>query len=299
MSNTQRYVRILPSAVESKYRGWGEDSVGLVYMVLGEEHGYLRLAYAPNRIENRHIKEVYVYDEPRELPTAKPMKVRVVKAGKGSWYETQVGEEFNVLEERKSDYIVEKVGDTWYHIDKEDCEIVTEPERIAELEARVAKLESHVGGLMMIVDRLEDMHGIGRTLMEHGSDEQPATHTESNLDKAKRLYPKGTRFKSAYLEGEYVSSGEIREATAKDGNIVCIINKRAAFLFCDGQWAEIVQDEPAEVNTWELTIDIPEWGLKKGQHSEYISNNMAKFSWQDYTASIPVSIMPHVAKAVG
>lgn len=62
-----------------------------------------------------------------------------------------------------------------------------------------------------------------------------------------------------------------------------------------------VYDEPREVvqpKQWRLKVDVPEWGLKKGQHSEYISNNMAKFSWQDYTASIPLSIMPYIADPV-
>lgn len=148
MSNEQRYVRILPSAVESNLGRWYEHHVGAVLPIHHmSKHNDVEvyILYSPMfstntyMIEVYHTKEVYVYDEPRGVvnndtltdpsqPTAKPMKVRVVKAGKGSWYETQVGEEFNVLEERKSDYIVEKVGDTWYHIDKSDCEIVTEPE---------------------------------------------------------------------------------------------------------------------------------------------------------------------------
>lgn len=250
MSNT-RYVRILPSAVESKYRGWGEDSVGLVYMILGEEHGFLRLAYAPNRIENKHIKEVYVYDEPRELPTAKPMKVRVVKANSNrSWYSNRIGKEFDVLAEEGDYFKVKwhKEGGTTYYIRKRDCEIVTEPEpdRIAELEARVKALEEKQREVSAVsVYDAEVLKNLPKTELTY-TGQQPAPQAESNLDKAKRLYYKGVKFKCALLGGEFVSSGEIRESKAKDGNIVCVINGEPMFLFLDGQWAEIVQDEPAQ-----------------------------------------------------
>ena len=169
MSNT-RYIRILPSAVESKY-GWKKYHVGAIYHIVDEagksdlvKEGTLRIALFKGQIssiEPHHVQEVYVYDEPRELPA-------------------------------------------------------TEPYRIAELEARVKALE----------ERHEVTHRL-------------AAQHESNLDKAWRLYPKGTGFKTlGTVAHTIVSSGEFKEE--KRG---IYDSNTKHYVLIDGQWADIVQDD--------------------------------------------------------
>ena len=169
MSNT-RYIRILPSAVESKY-GWKKYHVGAIYHIVDEagksdlvKEGTLRIALFKGQIssiERHHVQEVYVYDEPRELPA-------------------------------------------------------TEPYRIAELEARVKALE----------ERHEVTHRL-------------AAQHETNLDKARRMYPKGTRFKSiGTVAHTIVSSGQFVQDDRG------IYDKDESFYVnLGGAWAEIVQDD--------------------------------------------------------
>ena len=167
MSNTQqRWVKILPSAVESKYSGnilksgdihkvdWQYSDGCFVIFSHDQRFGTIH-------IEHEHVQEVYVYDEPRELPA-------------------------------------------------------TEPYRIAELEARVKALE----------ERHEVTHRL-------------AAQHESNLDKARRLYPKGTGFKTlGTVAHTIVSSGEFKEE--KRG---IYDSNTKHYVLIDGQWAEIVQDD--------------------------------------------------------
>lgn len=97
-----------------------------------------------------------------------------------------------------------------------------------------------------------------------------------------------------------IDVGHIYVLSRDNGQVVTLIG--GGFIEPQHVQEVYVYDEPREVvqpKQWRLNIDVPEWGLKKGQHSEYISNNMAKFSWQDYTASIPLSIMPYIADPVG
>ena len=169
MSNTQqRWVKILPSAVESKYSGnilksgdihkvdWQYSDGCFVIFSHDQRFGTIH-------IEHEHVQEVYVYDEPRELPA-------------------------------------------------------TEPYRIAELEARVKALE----------ERHEVTHRL-------------AAQHESNLDKARRLYPKGTGFKTlGTVAHTIVSSGQFVQDDRG------IYDKDESFYVnLGGAWAEIVQDDHA------------------------------------------------------
>lgn len=226
MSNTTqtRYVRILPSAVESKY-GWSEESINTIWKLHKDKVNYYvivggkeSLAFV-SHIEPEHVQEVHVYDEPQHT---KPFCRN--------------------------------------HHNGTD--------RIAELEKRVAKLEEQ---------RRSDA-------------KQPEPQQESNLDKARRLYPKGVRFKSVMTGHERVSNGDFREVETG------IFLYGCGWVFRHGQWAEVVQPE---VKQWRLKVDVQEWGLKKGQQTDNVVAGFAKFSWQDYTASIPLSIMPYIADPVG
>lgn len=317
MSNETRYVRILPSAVESKYGKWSKREIGSIWQADFYDT-FVNLDGGIFTIEPEHAQEVYVYDEPRVLPAAeaqpaeKPMRVRVVKTG----------EEFEVEYEGEDRYVIKTAG-AFGMISKSDCEVVQpEPEkisdeqsallqRIADLEKRVAQLEEqHNHGILHHLKQhtepnytsplnIEHIEQVKKSVEQQVGETQPPrdlVKQESNLDKAKRLYPKGTRFKSAFLGDEYVSSGDIRPARAQNGNIVCIVEGCAAFLFCDGQWAEVVQPKQ-----WRLKVDVPEWGLKKGYVSNAILGGEAHFDSAKcgYTFTIPLSIMPYIADPVG
>lgn len=144
MSNETRYVRILPSAVESKY-GWSEESINTIWKLHKDKVNYYVIVGGKesvafvSHIEPEHTKEVYVYDEPRGVvnhdtltepsqPTAKPMKVRVVKAEPSRWYYKWIGLEVDVVKDMGMLYGVNSGNLFAGYIRKEDCEIVTEPE---------------------------------------------------------------------------------------------------------------------------------------------------------------------------
>ena len=395
MSNTQRYVRILPSAVESNLGRWYEHHVGAVLPIHHmSKHNDVEvyILYSPMfstntyMIEVYHTKEVYVYDEPRVLPTAKPMKVRVVKAEPLQWYYKWIGLDVDVVKESDMLYGVKSGLLFAGYIRKEDCEIVTEPEhekmsdeqsaflqRISELEARVKYelsrlrtdmlelIREHIkpqqpapplgmsdhaeyDGIMsklknqdeatyhsnLSIEQIEQMKKEVEFQVGTTQPQRDHVKTESNLERAKRLYPKGTDFRCAENGWLGTSTGEW---VVKDENIMC---NYGGYVFYNGQWAEIVQDEPAvsltaeqaevlqqtfekqlkseptlpgrdkprvnpaEVKTWELTIDIPEWGLKKGDRSQYVTEDKeVRLDTDLGMVGLPASIMPHIAKAVG
>jgi hypothetical protein len=65
--------------------------------------------------------------------------------------------------------------------------------------------------------------------------------TESNLDKAKRLYPKGTKFKGCVSKNNF----EVVENHYQKGqNIVVDAKENRAYIFLDGGWAEIIEESP-------------------------------------------------------
>lgn len=295
MSNETRYVRILPSAVESKIGQWYGHHIGAVLPVhhMNKHNDVdVYICYSPMythntfMIEVEHTKEVFVYDEPRVLPaaeaqhTAKPMRVRVVKAKDSRmWYAKKIGHMYDVLAVAFSHYIVDYTGEenTTYYIAKSDCEVVQpEPEkmsdeqsaflnRIAELEKRVAQLE---GQLVFETQPPRDL-----------------VKQESNLDKSRRLYPKGTRFKSAQSGVECVSCGNFYEY---ENNIT----GSQGWVFYNGQWAEVVQPKQ-----WRLKVDVPEWGLKNGDMSDLVRDSgEARFMPLGW---LPASIMPYIADPVG
>lgn len=73
---------------------------------------------------------------------------------------------------------------------------------------------------------------------------------ETTLDKAKRLYPKGTRYKPAgrigkiYVEG--VSSGIFHEGNSAVWNIAKDDSEMPGYILYSGRWAEIIPDKPTE-----------------------------------------------------
>lgn len=75
MSKQQRYVRILPSAVESKY-GWKQIDVGYIY-VLSRDNGQVVTLIGGGFIEPQHVQEVYVYDEPRKVVQPKQWRLNI------------------------------------------------------------------------------------------------------------------------------------------------------------------------------------------------------------------------------
>ena len=201
MSNT-RYIRILPSAVESKY-GWKKYHVGAIYHIVDEagksdlvKEGTLRIALFKGQIssiERHHVQEVYVYDEPRELPA-------------------------------------------------------TEPYRIAELEARVKALEEkqevthRLASQAVLGSQPATYHEVKHDVEAQIGKTQPPrdlVKQESNLDKAWRLYPKGTGFKTlGTVAHTIVSSGEFKEE--KRG---IYDSNTKHYVLLDGHWAEVVQDD--------------------------------------------------------
>ena len=203
MSNT-RYIRILPSAVESKY-GWKKYHVGAIYHIVDEagksdlvKEGTLRIALFKGQIssiEPHHVQEVYVYDEPRELPA-------------------------------------------------------TEPYRIAELEARVKALEEkqevthRLASQAVLGSQPATYHEVKHDVEAQIGKTQPPrdlVKQESNLYKARRMYPKGTRFKSiGTVAHTIVSSGQFVQDDRG------IYDKDESFYVnLGGAWAEIVQDDHA------------------------------------------------------
>lgn len=301
MNNTTqtRYVRILPSAVESKFDQWPTKHIGAIWQVDAEKENAFIIMMCPIRsshiIEKQHVQEVYVYDEPRDAvqPTAKPMRVRVVKAGNELyWYSNKLGNEYNVFEVSYLKYGVLIDGKhNGCLISKEDCEVVQpEPDRIAELEKRVSQLEE---SMEYEIRRVDDF--ICTT-------QQPAPQQESNLDKAKRIYYKGVRFKSMGLitrGDEYVSSGVFTENLHGDIFMQEMINDKPIMrlVYSCGQWAEVVQPE---VKQWRLKVDVPEWGLKKGDTSKTVLSGYVEFSTLNGdSAHLALSIMPYIADPVG
>ena len=80
------------------------------------------------------------------------------------------------------------------------------------------------------VKALEERHEVTHRL---------AAQHESNLDKARRLYPKGTGFKTlGTVAHTIVSSGEFKEE--KRG---IYDSNTKHYVLLDGQWADIVQDD--------------------------------------------------------
>jgi hypothetical protein len=51
-------------------------------------------------------------------------KIKITKAN--YWYKYFLGSEFTVIEEDEDDYIVGKLDDTTFFVNKNDCEFVTE-----------------------------------------------------------------------------------------------------------------------------------------------------------------------------
>ena len=199
MSNTQqRWVKILPSAVESKYSGnilksgdihkvdWQYSDGCFVIFSHDQRFGTIH-------IEHEHVQEVYVYDEPRELPA-------------------------------------------------------TEPYRIAELEARVKALEEkqevthRLASQAVLGSQPATYHEVKHDVEAQIGKTQPPrdlVKQESNLDKAWRLYPKGTGFKTlGTVAHTIVSSGEFKEE--KRG---IYDSNTKHYVLLDGQWADIVQDD--------------------------------------------------------
>lgn len=60
---------------------------------------------------------------------------------------------------------------------------------------------------------------------------------ETNLEKAKRLYPKGTKFKDPETGEVFISKGLFREYI--EGEIEC---DEMSWCFYEGEWADIVEE---------------------------------------------------------
>lgn len=166
---------------------------------------------------------------------------------------------------------------------------VEQPDRLEELEKSVKDVVSQMN---IIGETYNTLSARVKALEDAARPKtEPSQPTETNLEKAKRLYPKGTKFKTlGHVEYDVVSSGEFKEL---HGYIYDAEHK--SFVF-NGQWAEII---PAKPTAWRLKIDVPEWGLKKGQESiRRITHGQVWFYGGIGDYYFPLSIMPHIAEEV-
>ena len=76
---------------------------------------------------------------------------------------------------------------------------------------------------------------------------------ESNLiEEAKKRYPIGTKFKSAYMDTGTSYTVNTRDFYVRNGNHVVVDGKRGPSVYFAGKWSEIIKEEPIKVGEYEV-----------------------------------------------
>ena len=76
---------------------------------------------------------------------------------------------------------------------------------------------------------------------------------ESNLiEEAKKRYPIGTKFKSAYMDTGTSYTVSTRDFYVWNGNHIVVDGKRGPSVYFAGKWSEIIKEEPIKIGGYEV-----------------------------------------------
>lgn len=160
--------------------------------------------------------------------------------------------------------------------------------------------DAKIGEYREVIDKGKIRWGVSRTLyfqeesIGRGWELMPIgwspDNKESNLDKAKRLYGKGVKFKCACQPGPIlISTGNIRQlgTGAIDDN-----TQGEPYFFSNGRWAEIIEEE---VEYWECIVGDNAYPISRKNNGGSIFHKNFAFD-NGHPASYMISIHPEYFK---